>query len=63
MKLQFQREQIDKRVASKKASRRVDAKRLANGEDPSVIQRENSIFPEGFFKKGLMSNLADAVGK
>lgn len=51
------------RDAAKAASHREDAERLANGEDPKVLQRENSIFPEDFFKKGRIRNLAEAVGR
>jgi hypothetical protein len=51
------------RDEEKMASRRADQLRLENGEDPEVIQRENSIFPPGFFEKGRFINLASVVGK
>ncbi len=51
------------RDAAKKASRREDRERLEKGESPEVIQRENSIFPEEYFKNGSFSNLADVIGK
>jgi hypothetical protein len=51
------------RDAEKAASRRADAARLANGEDPMVLQRENSIFPEGFFKNARIENLREAIGR
>ncbi len=52
-----------KRAAAKQASRREDRERLEAGESPEVLQRENSIFPEGFFEKGRFLNLAEVVGK
>jgi hypothetical protein len=51
------------RAAEKAASRREDKQRLENGESPDVIQRENSIFPPGFFEKGRFLNLSSVVGK
>lgn len=51
------------RDAQKAASRREDAARLAAGEDPMVLQRENSIFPEGFFKNARIENLSEAIGR
>jgi hypothetical protein len=51
------------RTAAKRASRRQDCRRLANGESPTVVQRENSIFPSDFFKKAKISNFSDAVGR
>jgi hypothetical protein len=51
------------RDAEKAASRREDAARLAEGEDPMVLQRENSIFPEGFFKNARIENRADSLGR
>jgi hypothetical protein len=54
---------LKSRAAEKMASRREDRLRLENGESPEVIQRENSIFPPDFFKKGRFSNLASVVGK
>lgn len=51
------------RDAEKAASRREDAARLAAGEDPMVLQRENSIFPEGFFKDARIENRAQSLGR
>ncbi len=51
------------RDAAKAASRKADAERLANGEDPEVLQRENSIFPKDFFKNGRIRNRAQTVGR
>ena len=58
-------EKVDRksRAAVKKASRRSDAARLESGEDPRKLQRENSIFPESFFKDARISNLEQAVGR
>lgn len=56
----FNREARD---AEKRASRRADEERLKAGEDPAVLQRENSIFPEGFFKNARISNLKQAIGR
>jgi len=53
----------ESRDAEKRASRRADAARLDAGEDPMVLQRENSIFPEGFFKDARISNLKRAIGR
>jgi len=54
---------LKSRSAEKMASRREDRRRLENGESPEVIQRENSIFPPGYFDGIKFTNLADAVGK
>lgn len=51
------------RDAEKRASRLADEKRLKAGEDPAVIQRENSIFHEGFFRDARISNLKQAIGR
>lgn len=51
------------RAAVKRASRLADAARLKEGEDPEKLQRENSIFPEGFFDNARISNLKQAVGR
>lgn len=53
----------DSRDAEKRASRRADSVRLEAGEDPKVLQRENSIFPKGFFKDARISNLKRAIGR
>lgn len=54
----FNRESRD---AEKRASRCADEERLKAGEDHAVLQRENSIFPEGFFKIARISNLKRAI--
>lgn len=54
---------LKSRAAAKAASRREDRRRLENGESPEAIQRENSIFPPGFFESGRFLNLASSVGK
>ena len=51
------------RAAAKAASRRDDLKRLGNGDSPKVIQRENCIFPPGYFQQHRIINFASAVGK
>ncbi|GHC64068.1 hypothetical protein [Roseibacillus persicicus] len=51
------------RKKEKEASRSDDLRRLAEGEDPEVIQWENSIVPKGFFKGAKVSNLAETVGE
>jgi hypothetical protein len=54
---------LKSRASEKMASRREDRLRLENGESPEVIQRENSIFPPGYFKKHRIINFAFAIGK
>lgn len=54
---------IKNRAAAKKVFRREDAKRLARGVSPELIQRENSIFPSGYFEKHRILNFASAIGK
>jgi hypothetical protein len=56
----FNRESRD---AEKRASRRSDEARLKAGEDPAVLQRENSIFPEGFFRNARISNRRQSLGR
>ena len=51
------------RDAEKAASRRADAARLAKGENPMVLQRENSIFPGGFFKNARIEIRALSLGR
>ena len=51
------------RAAEKAASRLADKQRLENGESPDVIQRENSIFPPGYFEKHRIINFASVIGK
>ena len=54
---------LKSRAAEKAASRLEDRRRLENGESPEVIQRENSIFPPGYFEHHRIINFASAVGK
>lgn len=54
---------LKSRAAAKAASRKEDRRRLENGESPEAIQRENSIFPPGFFENGRFLNLTSSVGK
>lgn len=54
---------LKSRAAAKAASRMEDRRRLDHGESPEVIQRENSIFPPGYFEKGRFHNLSSVVGK
>jgi hypothetical protein len=63
MKAPKKKVSLKSRAAEKKASRLEDLRRLENGESPEVIQRENSILPEGYFEKGHFVNLASVVGK
>lgn len=51
------------RAAVKRTARRKDLARLKKGGNPEILQQENSIFPEGFFKQARISNLASAVGR
>ena len=53
----------ESRAAEKRASRLADVARLTAGEDPKVLQRENSIFPEGFFKNARISNRKQSLGR
>lgn len=54
---------LKSRAAEKMASRLEDRRRLEKGESPDVIQRENSIFPPGYFKKHRIMNFASVIGK
>jgi hypothetical protein len=56
----FNREARD---AEKRVSRRADEERLKAGEDPAVLQRENSIFPEGFYRNARISNRRQSLGR
>lgn len=56
----FNRESRD---AEKRASRRADEERLKAGEDPAILQRENSIFPEDFFQNARISNRRQSLGR
>lgn len=51
------------RSAAKAESRKADLSRLSQGEQAAVLQGQNSIFPDEFFRKGRISNLAQAVGR
>ncbi len=51
------------RAEEKRASRRSDAERLSAGESPEALQRENSIFPPGFFRNARIANLKSAIGR
>lgn len=53
----------ESRAAVKQASRRSDAARLKKGESPEALQRENSVFPAGFFDNARISNLKQAIGR
>ena len=59
-KKQFDRNARD---AEKAASRQADTARFEKGEDPVVLQRKNSIFPEGFFENASIENLSEAIGR
>jgi len=54
---------LESRQKEKAESRKRDKERLDSGESPDIIQKENSIFLEGFFKDCRIQNLKDAVGK
>lgn len=54
---------LKSRQKEKAESRKRDKERLDSGEDPDILQKENSIFPEGFFKDCKIQNLKDCVGK
>jgi hypothetical protein len=56
----FNREARD---AEKRASRLADEERLKAGEDPAILQRENSIFPEEFFRNARISNRRQSLGR
>ena len=51
------------RAAVKKAARMDDERRLAEGVQPSEIQRENSMGPVGFFEGAEICNLPEAIGR
>ncbi|MCU0781425.1 MAG: hypothetical protein MUF04_10045 [Akkermansiaceae bacterium] len=54
---------LKSRAAAKAASRKADRMRLEDGESPDVMQRENSIFPPGYFQRRRIINFASAIGK
>ncbi|MES2439558.1 MAG: hypothetical protein V4584_10850 [Verrucomicrobiota bacterium] len=54
---------LKSRAAEKAASRREDRQRLEKGESPEVLQRENSIFPPGYFEKNRIINFSSVIGK
>jgi len=51
------------RRAEKAALRRADVARLARGEKPMALQRENSAFPEIFFKNARIENRSQSLGR
>lgn len=59
---QSQSANLDRRAAQKRAARQSDQRRLEEGEDPQVLQAENSILPKGFFENAHISNLEQAIG-
>jgi hypothetical protein len=63
MKLAKKCKSIQSRAAAKKASRRSDRQRLEQGLSPADLQRENSIFPPGYFENHRILNFASAVGR
>ncbi len=54
---------LSNRAAVKRASRRADRQCLDRNDNPESIQRENSIFPAGYFQKNRILNFAAAIGK
>jgi hypothetical protein len=54
---------LESRQKEKAESRKRDKERLDSGEDPYIIQKEYSIFPDAYFKDCKIQNLKDAVGK
>ncbi len=63
MKPSAQKNKSASRAAVKNASRQADRQRLALGESPEVIQKENSIFPVGYFENHRILNFASSIGK
>jgi hypothetical protein len=63
MKPSGQKASRKSRSAVKAASRLEDRQRLDAGESPERIQRENSIFPPGYFDRRRILNFSSAVGK
>jgi hypothetical protein len=63
MKPSAQKNKSASRAAVKNASRQADLQRLALGESPEVIQKENSIFPVGYFENNRILNFASSIGK
>lgn len=55
---------IQLRIAEKKANRVRDSERLEAGDvSAQDLQRENSIFPEGYFQNAKIANYADVFGR
>lgn len=54
---------LSRRAAHKRASRRVDKRRLEQGEPPAALQAENSAFVPGYFAGAPIANLWQAMGK
>lgn len=53
----------EQRAEEKAASRRRDAERMRQGQDPVVLQRENSIFPADFFAGARVLNRKQSLGR
>lgn len=53
----------EQRAKEKAASRRRDAERIRQGEDPRALQRENSIFPSDFFVNARVLNRRQSLGR
>jgi len=54
---------VASRAVDKRNSRRLDAIRLKAGEDPEILQRENSIFPASFFFEARIANRKQSLGR
>ena len=54
---------LENRAAVKRAARLEDARRLAEGVPAAQIQKENSIFPVGYFEGAEISNIDEVVGR
>lgn len=54
---------VEDRIREKAESRKNDFERLARGEvTAEELQRENSIFPEGWVENVVIENFFDTVG-
>ena len=51
------------RCVAKAEWRKADLSRLSQGEQAAVLQGQNSILSDEFFRKGRISNFARAVGR
>ncbi len=54
---------LKSRASAKADSRRKDQERLDRGEQPEIIQEENSVFPSGYFERNKILNFASAIGR